>query len=142
MGDDDMWDEDIEKQTFGDEFKARERAGVGSRVVDKSLRNIQDPRERFQVQVDAISRSIRDFDKVDISDDDIDTILDKIDVLSHVGYKNATAYILGYLASKGGKKISSDSVNNVFTNVLPHVSDKSVHKEDVIRYARLWINLG
>lgn len=128
---------------YQDEFKARERTGIMSNVTDRSLRNIQDPREKLLVLVDAISRSINsDYMNDYITDDDIAIMTGKIDQLLHPQSKNATAYILGYLVTRGGNKILPDKVKEVFTQVLPNIkNDTSVTKPDVLRYARLWQTL-
>lgn len=131
---DDWNDSDIERPEYKDEYKARERAGPAGLLGSKSNRVIQDPRELFQSYVNAISR--RDFE---LSEDEIATLIEKIDMLDNVEHKNPTAYILGYLASGNGKKITKTSIDKTFNDNLPGVGDKSVQKEDVLRYARLWV---
>lgn len=132
--------DDIERPDYQPEYRAFERAGPVSLISDKSTRNIQDPVERFQSQVDGISRSLAD-NGASIAESDIARMLEKISSLNKVEYKNPTAYVLGYLASTRGTEITQSSTSNVFDKVLPSARDRSVKPEDVLRYARLWIKL-
>lgn len=131
---------DIERPRYEAEYKAFERAGAVGIIPDKNLRNIQDPLERFQTQVDGISRSLTD-NAVSITESDITKMLEKATVLNKVEHKNPTAYVLGFLASTRGSKITETSTSDVFNKILPYVKDRSVNPEDVLRYARLWLTL-
>lgn len=131
-----------EKQVYQSEFKAFERASAG-KLGTKSIRDIHDPKERFQAQIDAISRSLADItDSTDsISEQDILDMGDMTSRVNKIEYKNPTCYVLGYIASTKGTKITQKSVDHVFDKILPYIKDKSVKQEDVLRYARLWLNL-
>jgi hypothetical protein len=61
--------------------------------------------------------------------------------LPNIKYLNATAYILGFLASDGGRGITSKLVNRIF-DILPELQDDSVKKADVIRYARFYMKIS
>lgn len=96
-----------------------------------------------------------------LSMDDLQVILGNIKNLDKPEFKNATGYVLGYIASNGGRKITELSMNSAFC-LLNHynnpesqqyckenkykktnyvIEDPLVLEYDVIRYARLWISL-
>jgi hypothetical protein len=62
-------------------------------------------------------------------------------------YKNATAYILGYIASNGGHNITKDKIKKSLGLIrfnkkdIYTVQDKSIDCAAVIRYVRLWQNI-
>lgn len=124
---------------------AWDRTGVGGNVGPAPLnafeRSMQDPLERFQIQVDAVSRNLNSKQGISINQITINLLVEKARKLKKVQYKNATAYILGYLASKGGRDIEEDHVKDIFAKYLPYVKENFVRKPDIIRYARLWMIL-
>jgi hypothetical protein len=99
-----------------------------------------DAKGHFKETVNAIAQQLRE-DGFRLSNDDITQLIENVEKLNNPQYKNPTAYLLGYVASSGGRVIDKKTVNNVFNNLLKTVSDKSVKNEDVLRYARLWYNL-
>lgn len=100
----------------------------------------QDPLDRFKLKVNAISYNLKE-SNVPISKDDISVMLDKANNLDKVKYKNPSAYILGYLASSGGRNITRESVNKT-SKYIPLLLEGSVLPPDIVRYARLWANLN
>jgi len=106
----------------------------------KINRMVQDPVERFAVYVDAISRNLNSNRDIEIVDNDIIEMLTHIKDIKDVQYKNPSAYILGYLATNGGRKMDKSTVKNVIEKILPQVSGGSVEPADIIRYSRLWMN--
>lgn len=147
-------DEDFDERAYdqGPQFEAEigafERTGMGGRlgtgvigglmgdIQKKMSRELSSPEDRFKIYVDAISRKLEGDGTVHISNQDIDAMLDKVSEIENVRYKNPTAYILGFLASRGGRNM--DNVTNVIKNVLPLIGDVGVEAPDVVRYARYW----
>ena len=116
--------------------------GLVQKPTTRMERSMLDPLDSFRINVDGISRSLRNWDDVKISEKDITEMLEMAVDLKYVQYKNPTAYILGYMASNGGKKLDKTSFDNVIKKVLPHTEDQtSVTPVDVVRYARLWQNI-
>lgn len=146
-----------EEKTFAPSIKVFERIGlpgdisslIGSTMVGdirdlqkRINKMVQDPTDRFIIYTDAIVRRLISSDAIRLSEDNIVDMLKKAkNNVKNVGYKNPTAYILGYIASEGGMRMTKQNVNNVLKNILPQVGDESVSEQDVIRYARLWMSL-
>lgn len=145
-----------EYQTFAPSIKVFERIGLpgvgillgttmGGDIGDLQKRinkMVQDPADRFIIYTDAIVRRLINSDIIRLSEDDLFDMLSKAkNDVKNIGAKNPTAFILGYIASEGGMRMTKQNVSNVLKNILPEVGDESVSEEDVIRYARLWMSL-
>lgn len=125
--------------------KAIERVGLpGLEVLGlgKTDNFNKNPLEYFQTKVDAISRNLSVKYKINISQDDINIMLRKSDLLMKVEHKNPTAYILGFLATSGGRNIDQKTVINVIKNILPFVEKNFVTAPDIIRYSKLWLEIN
>mgnify|MGYP005661585311 CR=1 FL=1 len=149
-GSDDDWhtDEDEgDEEIFAPEINVFERVGLpgagllGMKATTRAEKMAMDPLERFRIAVDAISRQLDSWGEVTIHQDSITAMLEAAAALRVVEHKNPTAYILGYLATGGGKKLEQKHLTKVLTTVLPRTESGSVEPPDVIRYARLWENL-
>lgn len=130
---------------FKDEFGAWLRAGgtdTGCLDADgKFNKAIQDPILKFKCYVEIISKKLIS-DNINIRDSDIENMMSKAESLQHIGFKNPSAYIAGYIASSGGKNITETSVTYSFTKVLPLIElEGGVQRPDIIRYARLWMKI-
>ena len=169
LGNEDMWedeewgqdeneDEMVEKEDgefiekndfdyeniFGNEYNVFDRTStyvdydVGG---DKNAKKTQDPVERLKININAISIDLKNhYDNITF--DDSGFMIENISKLNKPEYKNASAYVLGYLVIKGsGGKLIKKNINIVFDKCLAYIQDSSVKKPDVIRYARLWLNL-
>jgi hypothetical protein len=143
----DEWDDTPERSINEPNFKPSitdwSRVGLpgGDRGIapsGKLERATMEPLERFRMYVDAISRNLNNWDSINISEMTIQRMLEKASLLEYVGYKNPTAYILGFLATGGGQKLTKKNFDEVISEVLPHVEDDSVFPPDILRYSRLW----
>lgn len=156
FGDDDDYEYTMDTgPKFEAERGAYERTGPGGRLnltliqggnlgelQKKATKELATPEERFQLYVDAISRKLNGDGVYDIGQADIDAMLDMIPNVQNVRYKNPTAYILGYLASRGGSNMDSKTVKNVLRNIDSHqIVENGVTAPDVIRYGRYWMTL-
>lgn len=132
------------------EQKAFERAGptgklaellTGGQEVGKKKETVS-PEDRFLIAVDALSRKINDESKVKISQNDIDEMLERTRSIRNLKYKNPAGYILGYVASRGGRSLKEKDVKEVIDHALPLVAETNgVEPSDVLRYARFWRTL-
>jgi hypothetical protein len=136
---------------FQAEAKAFERVSGGGKLYEllsspnaiqdqeKKGREIISPEDRFLINTDALCRRMNSEGITRISESDINIILEKTTLIVNLRYKNYVAYILGYLASSGGKNMKVENVKNVIDRILPHVSEEGgVQPADVVRYARFW----
>ena len=140
-------EEDDDQDVYRAEMGAFDRVGLPGAIVGglvgpdgKIDRAIQDPLERFQIQTDAVARNLMG-QNIDISEGDIQILLEKATLLKYVHFKNANAYVVGYIASKGGTEITKKRFDYAVKRVLPNLLEGSVQPPDVLRYARLYLNL-
>jgi hypothetical protein len=144
-------DDDDNSNTYNNllpEMGAYNRVGLPGDMIGiitgsdgKINRNMLDPLQIFQIQVDAISRHLKDQKIKKILDEkDIQKMIEKSNVLKHVNYKNPTSYVLGYIASSGGTRITIEQFN-YSSKLLEYVYDTSVLEPDILRYARLWMTM-
>ena len=142
-GDDPRPDEIVYEHNFnvieqiGDDYTGCWEIGKGGEKLP-----IQTPLGRFCIKVDAIARNIESECKNQLGKADIKILLDFSQELPRVRYKNPTAFVLGYLATKRGtskiNKISLNSAYDCYQKTSSVSKDESVKKADIIRYARLW----
>jgi len=128
-----------------DEMGAYLRAGGGAHIgivgPDGKIDRINmDPLDKFKIAVDAISRNLMG-SGVYIQERDIATLLQTAEKLQHVHYKNPVAYVMGYVASGGGGKMTKKQFDYTVSSALPLIADDGVQPADVVRYARLWTTL-
>ena len=138
-----------EEQRMEPTFKQMQHVGfvgpvIGGRVegqlAKRKKRIAQTPLENFLEDVDGISRNFEAKGILEISEYEIQDMLEIARKVKYVEHKNPWAYILGYKASNGGNNINRISVDYVFSR-LHLVVDGSVKQPDVIRYARYWLEL-
>lgn len=146
-----VFDDEFEQE--GPDFQAEMGAyGAGGRVgfgdnIDlyapqtRLEKAMMDPLDRFKLYVDATSRELNNWDGVNLTNDNIQKMLDTASRVPSVHHKNPTAFVLGFLATGGGVRLTKSLFDNVVDNVLPHVHKGNVTPPDVLRYARLWQNL-
>jgi hypothetical protein len=174
MDDDNNYDSDKNNIEMQGGFKDRERTTRREIDIDVYVNMIGETRtklfrsdiEIFITDVVRISKELIDLGI--LSDKDQDTILEKMNSLERPEFKNATAYILGYIVSDGGselykdryyialtligktikdekiKKISNQNIRNKIFYIKRNkytVEDSSVQSPDIIRYGRLWLNM-
>ena len=144
----DEWDRELKRATLLPSFKDRERLGGGvigcwSTGIDGKPLKLQTPLGRFCLRVDAIARNIGEMCTFSVPENDIQILLAKSQELPRVEYKNPTAFVLGYLATRGGtrdiNKRSLAQTWNCYRKTNADKKDESIREPDIIRYARLWI---
>uniref|UniRef100_A0A6C0LXY2 Uncharacterized protein n=1 Tax=viral metagenome TaxID=1070528 RepID=A0A6C0LXY2_9ZZZZ len=144
QGSENEWEQDL--QAYEDNFNDGARAGeeyTGCWETGKGGEKlkIQTPLGRFCIKVDAVSRNIESECNL-LNQADITMLQSFSQKVPRVRYKNPTAFVLGYIATKrGASKIDIQTLETVYNCYKKTVSvdkDESVKKSDVIRYARLW----
>lgn len=94
------------------------------------------PDEKFKILVSVMFATYKD--ELQLSFKDFDILIEKIDYLENISYKNPLAYILGYYT------IDKNSINKKrFENVCEIVLKTLdyIKPPDVIRYGRMWLKL-
>lgn len=123
-----------EEQELIAERKAFERVGVSMASTAKT------PKEKFKNVVSSIFYKLKT--QLNFSDTDLTNILDPVDKISKIQYKNQTAYILGYYVTKGGrdKLINTRSMVDRLDRAESAIddSDPSITRADIIRYSVFW----
>lgn len=142
----------FEDEEYGlqSEATAYTRVGVGGKMselltgletAETKIDKDTSPEDRFIYAVNAIARRMMEEHIANITNKDIDNILDKSRYVTELKYKNPLAYILGYIATNGGQNIEAKQVKYVIKDILPKLGkDSGVEPPDVIRYARYWKN--
>lgn len=142
--------DDKEDSGFQNEAEAYKRAGIGRMSEfltgvtdpDKKVGKDTSPEDRFIIFMSAIARRIKEEKIAVMEEKDIETLLVKTKDIIELKYKNPTAYVLGYIATQGGKTMDVDRVKKVIEKVLPKLGkDSGVEGPDVVRYARYWKNI-
>jgi hypothetical protein len=141
-GGDDDFEQDYEyeeEQEFKEERGAFERAGAAY-LIGVGLKYVTNPIEKFKIIVDAVYNKIKSI--AGIGEGDLKVMMDKVSNINQVQYKNPPAYVLGYIASKGGREITKERLN-LAESLIPEMSTKEdvITPPDIIRYAVFWINL-
>jgi len=166
----------VEGGEFGVSFNDWGRVGIPGKTsigkgalkdiaeeLEKRSRGL-DPKQHFKVIVDGISRKFMSdgvpikykIGKIDydLNEETIKKINEGVELVENIEYKNPVAFILGYFASNGGKKIEKQNIEYIMEFVTD-VKDKkgevkksadikigNVKPPDVIRYANLWIRIN
>ena len=134
-----------EEQQFVADYESTQRTSISASLPSRTLRGLKDitnMKEQFKLRVEATVRNLSSI-RGCIALDDLLNVLEPINDLPYIQFKNATAFVLGYIASEGGKSISRTSVAKAIKcreeMILPSgpfediVSDK-----DIIKYAVYW----
>ena len=92
------------------------------------------PKEVFRKTIAAIFDTIKD--QLKLSKEDLNNMSEPVERLTHIQYKNPTAYILGYYVTKGGKQdISKESLKKA---EAANPDSSNVTLPDIIRYSVYW----
>jgi len=134
----------MESPDFGKEFRHYD-VGLGgyldTDVVARINASMYTPEKRFEISLYKAFEQIEKF--YHISRELKDRILSYATTMNYMVFKNATAYILGYLAAKDctDTKLSTAEVEKVFDMVPVFKDSEGIQKTDVLRYAR-FVMLG
>lgn len=144
-------DENDENDNFGNDFDAYDRATKGNIAqIATSYFTIKNPESstEFAGIIDAVFTTlINDNIFTFIRPVDRDTIIEATEDIKMPGYKNALCLIIGFYASNAGNNISAEKLN-IILKELPNLDRISsiysifrIKPQDVLRYARFWLNL-
>ena len=145
--DDDMFGTE---QKFEAEANVFQRVGPTSKLAEmlsvplaidptKKGREAIPPEDRFLINVDSLSRRMTSENIWKMTETDITYMLEKTSQIVGLKYKNYVGYVLGYIATQGGRSMKNENIMNVINKILPRLEDEGgVKAPDVIRYSRFW----
>ena len=144
-GEDEYEEEDEEEIQYEPEINVFERVGLpgdmfGINPLTMAEKIAMSPLDKFKMDVRIVARQLDSWD-IDISNDDIIKMIETAVKVDKVEHKNPTAYVLGFLASNGGRKLDHKLFKYVVDQVIDKTEKGNVKPADVIRYARLWERL-
>ena len=113
------------------EINAYERAGGG--ISSYTLKSVKNPIEKYKF----ILGSIFERSGIKLNMHEKNDILQSVSSRDNTIYKNPYAYILGYIGSRAGKGITTESMKQAFDNIG---SAEGIEEPDVIRYSVYWVN--
>lgn len=126
------------------DYKSFQRTSISASLPSRmmgGLKEMTNMTEQFKVRVEAaVGRlSFRGC----LQDGDLLSIMEPINDLPFVQFKNATAFVLGYIASNGGRSISKALVDKAIRcreeMTMPSVQfEDIVTDKDIIKYAVYW----
>jgi hypothetical protein len=139
-GDDgDDRDDGDEKQ---DNYELRAEIDAYNRVSQGNLNQLLSgnkyltPKDRFLINTYKLCQRMTDENIYNLKKQ-LNVILEKGSELKNIEYKNHVAYVLGYIASDGGRNIKEKTIKEVIDNILPQLGDDiGIEPADIIRYAR------
>ena len=76
------------------------------------------PLDKFKMDVRIVARQLDSYPDPNISNDDIIKMIETAAKVDKVEHKNPTAYILGFLASNGGRKLDHKLFKYVVDKVI------------------------
>jgi len=130
---------DYGEQGFQTEAKAYERVGPSGKLAELLSSSGDTPEDRFLINADALCRRLNGDSVVKLTELDITNILESTTRAVGIEYKNYAGYVLGYIASQGGKTLKVPQVQHVIKDILPYVAEEGgLAPADVVRYARFW----
>lgn len=124
---------------------AHERVGLyGDERISNVIRmehkkgHYYSPEENFELVVESMANSL------DLTVPQLKILLptNLSTKITNLRYLNAQAYVLGFIASNEGSKITKKSFKAATKHLgTMKIFDNTVNPEDILRYARFWINL-
>jgi len=140
VGDEDENAPPEEEQKFVASAKQFELAGGGIRS-DVNLKSVKNPHERFRIIVAGVANRINDvMTKKPFSRDDFTRMTDKVAVTPFIQYKNPSAFVLGYYATRGGRENMTPALFQRALAMLDVINEAKeiASPPDIIRYATFW----
>ena len=127
---------------LGTRISASELKGKKMEDIAKHLSRISmSPQERLKIYVDALSRKLSDDGVVKIGEAEIVEMLSYVDSLKKPAFVNPIGFIMGYLASDGGRDLRVAQVKKIMGAVKRLDGEGGMTEPDVLRYSVMWEKL-
>ena len=127
---------ETEEQQYVAGFRDYERVGMRY-TKSTSLKNIANPIEAFRIRVSGAFIKLKA--RGGMSEADLALLIEPITVLPNIKFKNAQAYVLGYIASNKGKGTTKQAFQKA-CDIMYLINEKDiiVSEPDILRYAVFW----
>lgn len=127
-----------EEPRYMDEINAFERAGVGS-MANTSLKNVSNPIEAFRLRLSGVFNKVKRQSM--LTEGDLAVMLEPIAIIENIKFKNPAGYLVGYIASEKGTRITEKGFKAAFDllDIINDVKTMILSPPDIIRYAVFWI---
>jgi len=98
--------------------------------------------EKFVKSVFFISNELKE--EGILGSEEVTDILNNISKLNKPGYKNATAYVIGYLVSDKGKDFTPENLEKYLNMgiINSYIESEGLDCSVIIRYGRLWTTIN
>lgn len=116
------------------DFHALERA----EIFNEDIKDLRDKIQRFKTFVSFVATEIQEDQLLDLNASDINFLVNAVSKIPTPGYKNPTAYIVGYMLIKKG--YSRCALEKDIIPILSRLT-YTVTPHDVVRYARMLENI-
>lgn len=111
---------------------------VSTGIMGASLKNVTNPIEAFRIRLGIVFSKIPNH----VSNIEKQAMLDRVAEIPDIRYKNPEGYVLGYIASQGGRKMTVESYKRALL-LLDRVNDKdSLTPPDIVRYGAFWLKIN
>jgi hypothetical protein len=120
---------------FGKEFRPFE-FGLGGQIHNKRAFQFQSPEEKFSLALKVAVEQVSLFISIERSLEF--KIFELSNLMDHRSFKNATAFVLGCIASKNhdSQTLDKNEVQKIFAIIHNFKESDNITEYDVIRYAR------
>lgn len=115
------------------EINAFERATI-STLSSYGLKSARNPKEKYRILLTAAMDKIG----AHLTAEDKSAILQSVALRDDIIYRNPYTYILGYIGSRGGRGITSESMKKAFGDIE---AVYGIEQPDVVRYSIFWVNM-
>lgn len=134
-----------EEVRFENEYNVHERVGgylqtniLGELGTTETEVDLRDPIQRFTQFTKTVAQEMVDQGVIGLKRPDIRYIIDQIQYIPNVKYKNPTAFVLGFWATTRDGTINRERLKRLTPSLK--TLKYPVQDYDVLRYANLWID--
>ena len=134
-----------EEQQYEHDYGTINRTSLSANMSLRRMAGIREAvslKDQFKIKVQAIAEEVSDV-RGCLSRRDIASIIEPINDLSHIQYKNAKGFVLGFIGSSGGRSITKESIEKAIDCRERLIHPESIHEdivtdEDIIKYSFYW----
>ena len=137
---------DDEQQQYEHDYGTLSRTSLSTSILARKfagIREIPNLKDQFKLRAQAIAEEFASV-RGCLSASDVHSIIEHIDDLPFIQFKNPKGYVLGYIGSNAGREVNKKSIQKAIQcreNLPQNVFNGDlVVDEDIIKYAYYWLN--